>query len=119
MINRLLQQGLTPVCCAIAHDGDGTLLNCNADGVASALATALAKAGHTVSLRYRFELPGVLANAADKESVIGIITPSSARELKSRGVVSGGMLPKIDSALKALEKGVMEVQIGKTVITND
>lgn len=119
LFRKLLEGGIVPVVCAIACGDSGMLLNCNADGVAGALAVAMAQAGEQVHLRYRFELPGVLADAADPASVIRNITHRSAAQLKSDGIISGGMLPKIDSALAALEQGVASVEIGNTLISND
>lgn len=119
IFRKLTEAGIAPVVCAIAYGGEGMLLNCNADGVASALAVALAGAGEQVNLRYRFELPGVLENASDAASVISHISPRSVGQLKADGIISGGMLPKIDSALEALRRGVASVEIGKTLIAND
>lgn len=119
LFRALGDMGLTPVVCAIAYGGDGLLLNCNADGVASALAEALADDGAEVHLRYLFELPGVLQDPKDPDSVIGHITPSTAAGLKQNGTVSGGMLPKVDSALRAVGRGVASVSIGKTLVTDD
>ena len=107
---RLLEAGLTPVFPAIMHDGRGTLLNCNADGVATALATALARRMPT-DLVFCFEKRGVLRNPDDEGSVIPEITADDFAALRAEGVVSKGMLPKIEQALKAVEAGVRSVVI--------
>ncbi len=110
LLARLLDAGLTPVLPAIMHDGAGELLNCNADSVASALALGAARIAPT-DLVFCFEKAGVLRDPADEGSVIGEITPASFAALRTEGVVSGGMLPKIENALKAIAEGVRSVKI--------
>ena len=95
LLGRLLDAGLVPVFPAIMHDGRGTLLNCNADSVASAC----------------FEKRGVLRDAEDEGSVIREITAATYPPLKADGTVSKGMIPKIENALRAVEKGVRSVTI--------
>ena len=102
--------GLTPVFCAITHDVNGTLLNCNADSVATAIATALAAAEPT-ELIFCFEKNGVLADVDNPGSVIDVITPSTYFTLRSRGAVGDGMIPKVENALKAIAAGVRSVTI--------
>lgn len=109
-ISMLLAGGLTPVFCAINHDGNGDLLNCNADSVASAVAVACSRIAPT-SLTFCFEKPGVLADVDDENSVIRAISSSNYQELKTGGIISGGMLPKIDNAFKAIAAGVDSVTI--------
>lgn len=106
----LLEQGFTPVFSAIAHDTQGNLLNCNADTIASSLATALAAEKET-ALIFCFEKLGVLSNPEDDMSVLPLIDGSNYPELKAQGVVSGGMLPKIENAFKAIRSGVSQVHI--------
>jgi acetylglutamate kinase len=110
-ITSLLEAGFTPVFCALTHDGEGQLLNTNADTIASALAVALAKIYHT-TLIYCFEKKGVLKNINDEDSLIGEITPGYYEELKERQVIHSGMLPKLDNAFTAINCGVKEVIIG-------
>ena len=107
----LLQAQYVPVCCAITHDQKGQLLNTNADTIAASIATGLSKF-FDVSLCYCFEMPGVLKNIVDKESVIGEITPDSYNELKLNNIIHSGMIPKIDNCFEALNNGVSEVKIG-------
>ena len=110
LIGSLLDAGLTPVFCAITHDGEGTLLNCNADSVASALAIGMA--GTTAAdLVYCFEQPGVMEDIDRPDSLIPEITPALYASLKESGVVSKGMIPKIENALRAVELGVSSVTI--------
>lgn len=106
----LLERGITPVFSAIMHDGRGTLLNCNADSVASSIACALAEIA-PAELIFCFEKSGVLYDPEDESSVIGRITAESFAELKAAGVVSKGMLPKIENALQAVASGVRSVTI--------
>ncbi len=106
----LLEAGITPVFPAIMHDGQGTLLNCNADSVASSIACALAGTAPTV-LVFCFEKCGVLHNPEDDSSVIGEITAGTFEALKAAGIVSRGMLPKIENALQAVAKGVESVTV--------
>lgn len=110
-LNKLLQIGLTPVFCALTHDGNGQLLNTNADTIASELAIGLS-ADFEVTLNYCFELKGVLKNRKDKNSVIRAINSELYKELIDNGVIADGMLPKLHNCFHALSKGVKEVRIG-------
>lgn len=110
VIAMMLHNNLTPVFCAITHDGNGQLLNCNADSVASAVACAASRI-QPARLVYCFEKPGVLADADDDSSVIPLITPENYASLRESGAVSGGMIPKIDNAFSAINRGVKSVTI--------
>lgn len=110
MLATLTDRGLTPVVCAIMHDGAGTLLNCNADSVASAIATGMSRRGRC-SLIYCFEKRGVLANPDDDSSVIERIDSRNFEALKASGAITKGMIPKITNALAATDSGVSEVII--------
>lgn len=107
----LMEKGYTLVAAPITYDGEGGMLNTNADTVASTLATALAGAGHRVELVYCFEKPGVLTDVNDDSTLIREITPASYRELKACGAVADGMLPKLDNAFRAIDCGVESVVI--------
>lgn len=109
-LSALLSAGLTPVIAPLTHDGTGNILNTNADTMASEVARALANE-FDVTLIYSFEKPGVLANADDDTSVIPTITRSDFDRYKADGTISGGMLPKIENALAAVEAGVSRVII--------
>jgi acetylglutamate kinase len=111
-LNTLLQAGLTPVFAPLTHDGKGSMLNTNADTIASVLATALSQI-HQVKLVYCFEKKGVLADAADDNSVISHIDQEKYQKLKNEGIVSAGMVPKLDNAFAALKQGVQQVLIGE------
>ena len=110
MLRSLLEAGLTPVFSAIMHDGAGTLLNCNADSVTQAVALGAAQLAPT-DLVFCFEKHGVLSDAENDDSVIACITPDSYLQLNADGIVSGGMIPKIENALRAVEQGVRTVRI--------
>lgn len=110
MISTLTEAGLTPVFCAITSTADGRLLNTNADTVATEIACALADR-YDVLLVMAFEKEGVMTDVEDATSVVPTITADMFEELKASGKVSGGMIPKIDNALRAIERGVGEVVI--------
>ena len=112
LLDALLRLGLRPVLCPITHDNHGQLLNTNADTIATETAQALASAGHRVRLDYCFEFPGVLRDVADAGSVIEKITPDRYAALRREGVISGGMIPKLDNAFRAIRLGVEQVIIG-------
>ncbi len=108
-----IDAGLTPVFCAITHDGSGNLLNCNADSVAAAVAMGLARVAPTV-LIYCFEKDGVLRDIDDPASVVPRISHDTFDALRADGTVSGGMIPKVENALRALDAGVTSVTIRKS-----
>jgi acetylglutamate kinase len=106
-----LDAGLRPVMAPLTFDGSGSLLNTNADTIAAALACAFAP-GCAVRLVYCFEHKGVLASAADPQSLIPQISAAEYAQLKDSGIVTEGMIPKLDNAFDALRQGVAEVIIG-------
>lgn len=110
LISTLLNAGVTPVFCAITHDGEGHLLNTNADSVATALAQACSGMGRT-RLVFCLEKNGVLLDIDDPSSLISHINAESFERLRAEGVINKGMLPKIEGALKAVQGGVGEVVI--------
>ncbi len=131
----LLERGITPVLCAINHDGEGNLLNTNADTIASSVATAMAnyryrsprevcckcedcthcsddgRLTHKVNLIYCFEKNGVLYDKNDDSSVIPEINEEYFAQLKAEGRVADGMIPKLTNAFKAISNGVDKVII--------
>lgn len=111
-IATLLDGGCVPVFCAICHDGDGTLLNCNADSVASAVALGASRIA-PVRLTYCFEKAGVMTDLDDEKSVIPLVTKESFERLKEEGIVAKGMIPKLQNALASAANGVEEVRICK------
>ena len=106
----LLEQGITPVVAPLTHDGKGNILNTNADTMASETAKAIAQE-HDVTLIFSFEKRGVLSNPDDDNSVIPLITPELFEHYRTDGTISGGMLPKIENAINALNAGVKKVVI--------
>lgn len=106
MLQALLSQGVVPVLSPINHDGEGQLLNTNADTVAASVAAALG-----AELYLCFEKDGVLANPDDPQSVLPRISKAVFQALKSAGTVSDGMLPKLENAFKALQQGAVQVVI--------
>jgi len=110
-IQTILAQHISPVFSPIAHDAQGQLLNINADTIAACLAKALSQ-DYAVRLIYGFEKAGVLENPTDETSVINSIKPQSYENYKQSGIISGGMIPKLDNAFDALRAGVSLVQIG-------
>ncbi|MCK6692699.1 MAG: acetylglutamate kinase [Thermoanaerobaculia bacterium] len=112
LLDRWLGQGLTPVVAPLSHDGAGQLLNTNADTIAQEIAQAMSPAFH-VELIYSFEKSGVLLDVNDENSRIASLRPGQYQELKASGVITAGMIPKLDSAFSALKKGVRRVIIGQ------
>ncbi len=110
MLSRLIEEDITPVMAPLTHDGEGNILNTNADTIAAETAKALAPY-YDVTLIFSFEKKGVLRNPDDDNSVIPIITHANFIKYKEDGTISGGMLPKIENALAAIDAGVKEVII--------
>lgn len=106
----LIESGCCPVVAPLTHDGCGHMLNTNADTMAGEMAKAMA-AHYDVTLMFCFEKPGVLADENDDSSLIPTITPAVLDDLKLRGVVSGGMIPKLDNAIACVSAGVESVVI--------
>ena len=109
-IAHFIDKNMTPVIAPLTHDGQGNILNTNADTMASETAKAMASI-YDVTLIYSFEKKGVLSNPDDEDSVIPTITRSDFERYKADGTISGGMLPKIENALAAVDAGVSQVII--------
>lgn len=107
----LLTNGLVPVIAPLTHDGNGQMLNTNADTIASAIAVALSE-WYNVRLIYCFEKKGVLENIYDENSVISQINKEKYKQLLQHGKLADGILPKIENAFHAISSGVQEVLIG-------
>lgn len=110
VMDTLISAGAVPVVAPLSFDYEYGILNTNADTIAQAVAVAF---GSRATLTFCFEKKGVLSDPNDEDSVIPEITPEIYSELKNSGVVSGGMIPKLDNAFSALSSGVSEV-----IITN-
>lgn len=114
-IDKLIQANFTPVFCAITHDKKGQLLNTNADTIANTIAAGMSRIYDT-SIYYCFELNGVLQDFSDKESVIKNIDSETYQNLLKNGIISDGMIPKLDNCFDALQNGVQKVHIGNTAM---
>ena len=134
-IYSLLEKGIVPVFNAINHDGNGNLLNTNADTIASSVAVAMAnyryrtprevcsrceectfcsddgRLTHVTELIYCFEKDGVLYDKDDDSSVVPEIDKERFAELKAKGIVADGMIPKLTNSFKAIDSGVARVVI--------
>lgn len=108
----LIGNGIVPVVAPLTHDGKGHILNTNADTMAGETAKALSKI-YDVRLVYCFEKEGVLRDENDDNSVIPVIDRNMYAQLLADGIVSGGMIPKLDNSFATLEAGVGEVVITK------
>jgi acetylglutamate kinase len=106
----LLQQGVVPVMAPLTHDGQGQMLNTNADNIAGSVARALARL-QQVALYYCFEKKGVMQDPDDEASLIRMITAEDFDRLKAEGIVVEGMIPKLENAFKTLHAGVEKVCI--------
>jgi acetylglutamate kinase len=112
LLQSLLEQNINVVLAPITHNKKGLLLNTNADTIAQEIAQAMSTL-YEVHLIYSFEKNGVLLDTNDDNSVINSINPSYYKELKDQQVIFAGMIPKLDNAFAALNKGVHRVVIGK------
>jgi acetylglutamate kinase len=112
-IDKLIQADFTPVFCAITHDGNGQLLNTNADTITSQVAVGMSHLYET-SIYYCFELNGVLEDINDKNSVIKHIDSQIYRDLLDKGIIADGMLPKLENCFDALQHGVHNINMGNT-----
>jgi acetylglutamate kinase len=107
----LLENGLVPVFAPLTHDGQGHVLNTNADTIASSLAVALSRC-YDIRLIYCFEKKGILEDVDDDATVIRLIDKKIYSDLVSRKKLFAGILPKIDNAFAAIDAGVNEVLVG-------
>ena len=110
ILTDFIEKSITPIMAPLTHDGQGNILNTNADTIASETAKALAPY-YDVTLIFSFEKKGVLSNPDDDDSVIPTITRADFMRYREDGTISGGMLPKIENALAAVEAGVKQVII--------
>jgi acetylglutamate kinase len=105
LIKKEIADGFVPVISPVAEGYDGKPYNVNADLVAGRVASAL----RARRLVYMSDVPGLLANAADPDSLISTLRISQVDELKKKGVIDKGMRPKVQSAIRALQEGVQRV----------
>lgn len=109
-IKMLLDAGITPVFCALTHDGKGSMLNSNADSVASAVAVAVSSLVET-HLVFCFEKLGVMKDVDNPDTLIPEINLPLYEKLRADGIVNSGMIPKVDNAFAAIRQGVKSVTI--------
>ena len=117
MLHTLVEAGIVPVMAPLTHDGNGNILNTNADTIAAETAKALAK-HYDVTLVFCFEKKGVLSDPDNDDSVIPTITREDFNRYVADGTIAGGMIPKIENSLDAVEKGVKQVIITKADALN-
>ena len=110
LLGNLIRQGVVPVMAPLTHDGQGSMLNTNADTIAGETAKALAEL-FDVTLVFCFEKKGVLSDENDDDSVIPVITPEFFKEYVEKGIIQGGMIPKLENSFSAIEAGVSQVVI--------
>jgi acetylglutamate kinase len=102
-----LEKNLIPVISPLGDNGKGNVFNINADVAAAEIAIAL----NARKLIYLSDVNGILSDENDPDSTISSVTPDDILELKERGVIKEGMLPKVDSCLKALNAGVQKIHL--------
>ena len=106
----LIDKDIVPIMAPLTHDGKGKILNTNADTIAAETAQAMS-AHYDVTLVYCFEKKGVLMDENDDNSVISRLDKELYKKYIDEGVITGGMLPKLDNAFRSIEKGVKAVII--------
>lgn len=107
IINVLCDAGTIPVIAPLATDPDGNTWNVNADTAAGEIAAALT----AEKLIFMTDTPGLLRDPADTASLIHQVDYRDIRDLRQQGIISGGMIPKVEAALKALDYGVVKAHI--------
>jgi acetylglutamate kinase len=106
-VKAYLEAGITPVITPLGSDDQRQIYNINADSAAAGLAERL----RARKLVFLSDVPGLLADPDDRNSLMSTLRLSEVEDLISRGIISGGMLPKISGALKALKAGVRKTHI--------
>ena len=117
LFNTFSQAGLVPVCCALTHDGNGQLLNTNADTLAAFIAQSLS-AFYQVTLCYCFEKPGVLIDINNPSTLVEKMDRNLFETMKTQNQIVAGMIPKLTNCFAALENGVHSVRIGSMELLN-
>ncbi len=107
LLNVLLNNNYTPVIAPIASDSKGNTYNINADMAASSVASAL----KAQKLIYISDVPGILLDISDENTLIHQASVKEIQNYKENGIISGGMIPKVDYALEAVDKGVSSVHL--------
>lgn len=110
LLGTLIRQGIVPVMAPLTHDGQGSMLNTNADTIAGETAKALSEL-FDVTLMFCFEKKGVLRDENDEDSVIPCITYDDFKKYVEEGIIQGGMIPKLENSFSAINAGVSQVII--------
>ena len=124
-LKSILEAGAVPVLAPLTHDKEGTMLNTNADTIASSVARALA-GDYSVTLTFCSSTPGVLRNLDDPTTLVKTISKADFDSMVSDGTISEGMIPKLQNAFEAINDGVSKVVItspsdlsgGTTILTD-
>ena len=124
-LKSILETGAVPVLAPLTHDKEGTMLNTNADTIASSVARALA-GEYSVTLTFCSSTPGVLRNLDDPTTLVKTISKADFDSMVSDGTISEGMIPKLQNAFEAINDGVSKVVItspsdlsgGTTILTD-
>lgn len=124
-LKSILEAGAVPVLAPLTHDKEGTMLNTNADTIASSVARALA-GEYSVTLTFCSSTPGVLRNLDDPTTLVKTISKADFDSMVSDGTISEGMIPKLQNAFEAINDGVSKVVItspsdlsgGTTILTD-
>jgi len=117
ILQKMINSDLCPVICSLTHDGNGQILNTNADTIAAELSVALVDL-YDVSLKYCSEMPGVLEKLGNCDSLIKTIDSKSYKKLIQKNIISDGMIPKLENCFHALNNGVDKVFVGSIDILN-
>ena len=124
-LKSILEAGAVPVLAPLTHDKEGIMLNTNADTIASSVARALA-GEYSVTLTFCSSTPGVLRNLDDPTTLVKTISKADFDSMVSDGIISEGMIPKLQNAFEAINDGVSKVVItspsdlsgGTTILTD-
>ena len=109
----LLNENVVPVIAPLTHDGSGQLLNTNADTIASEIGIELS-AYYNVFLFFCFDKKGVLSDQNNENSIVYDLDPVLFQQYKDEGIISAGMIPKLENGFRAKRNGVKEVLITNT-----
>ena len=110
-INQLLKLKISTIICSLTHNGEGQILNTNADSIASEISIKLSK-NYDITLKYCFDKPGILTDKNDNLSFKKTINKTDYKQLIKNKIIYDGMVPKIESCYYALENGVSNIFIG-------
>jgi acetylglutamate kinase len=110
LLDDLMDKGYVPIICPITHNGQGQLLNTNADTIVTKLAIAFTNK-YDVKLTYCFEKKGVLIDVTDETTIISKLNHSNYLQLLSDGKISEGMIPKLENAFEAKKLGIQNITI--------